>query len=60
MTSETLARAGTRGRLVALEARVAEGPAMTGRGVHGADITGAPAPHAEEKPQDSNDPRWAY
>ncbi|WP_080553315.1 hypothetical protein [Actinomyces oris] len=29
MTSETLARAGTRGRLVALEARAAEGRGMT-------------------------------
>ena len=29
-------------------------------GVHGADITGAPTPHNEEEPQDSNDPRWAH
>ena len=57
VTSETLARAGDRGRLVVQEARVAEGLAMTGHGVHGADITSAPAPHAEEKPQNSNDHR---
>ena len=27
-------------------------------GVHSADINPAPALHAEEEPQDSNDPRW--
>ena len=62
MTSETLARAGTRGRLVAQGARAAEGRGMTGHdGVwvsHGADINPAPALHTEEEPQYSNDLRW--
>ena len=50
MTSETLARAGTQGRLVVLEARVGpKGWGVTG-GVHDADINPAPAPHAEEEP----------
>jgi len=29
-------------------------------GVHSADINPAPAPHAEEEPQDSNNPRWEH
>jgi len=33
---------------------------LRGVGVHGADITGAPTPHTEEEPQDSNDPRWEH
>lgn len=60
MASETLARAETRGRLVAQEAREAQGRGLAGRGVHGADITGAPTPHNEKEPQHSNDPRWEH
>ena len=62
MASEALARAGARGGLVVLEAAMRGGKRSGGSwqvaGVHGADITGAPAPHAEEEPQDSNDFRW--
>ena len=62
MASEALVRAGARGGLVVLEAAMRGGKRSGGSwqvaGVHGADITGAPAPHAEEKPQDSNDFRW--
>ena len=60
MASEALVRAGTRGKLVVLEAAMRGGKKSGGSwqvaGVHGADITGAPASHAEEEPQDSNDP----
>lgn len=59
-TSETLARADPRGRLVVLEARVGQVNAVwRGVGVHDADITPAPVMHAGEKPQHFNDPRWA-
>ena len=45
-TSETLARAGPRGRLVVLEARVGRlNAAWRGVGVHDADINPAPAMH---------------
>ena len=60
MTSEALVRVGALGRLVVLKARVASRGGMTGCGVHGADITGAPVLHAEEEPQDSNDLRWEH
>ena len=60
MASETLVRTGTRGRPVVLEAAMRGGKRSGGSwqvaGVHGADITGASALHAEDKPQDSNDP----
>ena len=59
-TSETLARAGPRGGLVVLEARVDRwNAAWWGVGVHDADINPAPAMRAGEKPQHSNDSRWA-
>ena len=59
-TSETLARAGPRGRLVVLEVGVGRlNAAWRGVGVHDADINPASATHAGEKPQHSNDPRWA-
>ena len=61
MTSETPARAGTLGRLVVQEARTGRrGEVWWGVSVHGADIKGVPARHAEEEPQDFNDPRWAH
>ena len=60
MASQTLTRTGTLGRLVALGSRMGRREEVWwGVSVHGADITGAPALHAGEKPQDSNDPRWA-
>ena len=62
MASETLVRTGTRGRPVVLEAAMRGGKRSGGSwqvaGVHGADITGASALHAEEEPQHSNDFRW--
>ena len=62
MASEALARAGARGGLVVLEAAMRGGMRSGGSwqvaGVHSADINPAPALHAEEEPQDSNDPRW--
>ena len=59
MTSETLARAGTLGGLVVLEARMGRGEEVWGAaGVHSTDINPVPARHAGEKPQYSNDFRW--
>ena len=64
MASETLVRTGTRGRPVVLEAAMRGGKRSGGSwqvaGVHGADITGASALHAEEEPQHSNDFRWEH
>ena len=55
-----LARAGIRGGLVVLEAGVGHlDAAWWGVGVHDADISPAPAMCAGEKPQHSNDFRWA-
>ena len=63
MSSETLARAGVRGRLVVLKAAMRGGKRPDGSwqvaGVHSADINPASALHAEEEPQDSNDPHGA-
>ena len=59
MTSETLARAGTLGGLVVLEARMGRGEEVwRAAGVHSTDINPVPALHAGEKPQYSNDFRW--
>jgi len=61
MPSETLAWTGPRDRLVVLEVTMSRGEeAWQVVGVHGADITGAPAPHNEKEPQNSNDPRWEH
>ena len=61
MPSETLAWTGPRDRLVVLEVTMSRGEeAWQVVGVQGADIKGAPDPHAEEEPQDSNDPRWEH
>ena len=61
MTSETLARAGTLGRLVALEVRMGRGEEVwRAAGVHSTDINPVPALHAGEKPQDFNDARWVH
>ena len=62
MSSETLVRAGVRGRLVVLKAAMRGGKRPDGSwqvaGVHSADINPASALHAEEEPQDSNDLHW--
>ena len=59
MTSETLARAGTLGGLVVLEARMGRGEEVwRAAGVHSTDINPVPALHTGEKPQYSNDFRW--
>ena len=60
MTSETLARAGTRGRLVVQEARGPKGWGVTR--VVSTALTSTPESglHTREKPQDSNDPCWVH
>ena len=59
MTSETLARAGTLGGLVVLEARMGRGEEVwRAAGVHSTDINPVLALNTGEKPQDSNDFRW--
>lgn len=60
LTSETLTRAGTRGRLVVQEARGPKGWGVTKVVSTALTLTPESGLHTREKPQDSNDPCWAH
>ena len=60
MTSETLARAGTRGRLVVQEARGPKGWGVTRVVSTALTLTPESGLHTREKPHDSNDTCWAH